>query len=386
MVFARNSRLAELAQTSIGSISSQIYRKILEILEQDIQQCKKVPNLPGTIVDVDDEINPTSLPQLRTDDLRDLFTNVTELTDAIGHAERSKINMAQFDHPKKRRRKDAPILDGDVKMADFDDQASPDESEGTEDNEGNVSGIETDPEDPDMWNEETDFDPNGPNSRKRKRSASPGDFPSPLRQHLLLLSNQPCKLLHHLPATSSTLESWAVDFHRLSHHLLISSIFQTITVRFGPLATRLIRILHQKGKLDEKSLAGFALINQKTMRALLTAMNRAGFLGLQEVPKGNDRQPSKMVFLWFFDVERCRQRMLDETYKAMTRVLQRIGVEREKVRGTLEKSERVDVQGREEEILSDEEKKALNEWRNKEERLLGELGKLDDMVAVLRDF
>ena len=386
MVLARNSRLAELARKSIGSMSSQIYTKILEILEQDIQQCKKGPDLPGTFVDVDNEINPRSLPQLRTDDLRDLFPDVSELTNAIGHAERSKINMAQFDHPKKRRRKEAPTLDGDVKMADVDDQASLDESEGTEDNESNVSGTETDPEDPDMWNEETDFDPNNPNSRTRKRSASPGDLPSPLRQHLFLLSNHPCRLLHHLPATSSTLESWAVDFHSLSHQLLVSSILQTITARFGSLATRLIRILHQKGKLDEKSLAGFALINQKTMRALLTAMNRAGFLGLQEVPKGNDRQPSKVLFLWFFDVERCRQRMLDETYKAMTRVLQRIGVEREKVSSTIEKSERVDVQGREEEILSDEEKKALNEWRTKEERLLGEIGKLDDMVAVLRDF
>lgn len=122
------------------------------------------------------------------------------------------------------------------------------------------------------------------------------------------------------------------------------------------------------------------------MRAVLTAMNRAGFLELQEVPKGNDRQPSKTIFLWFFDVERCRRRVLDETYKTMTRVLQRIGVERERVKDTVDKSERVDVQGHEEEMMTEAEKKALEEWRAKEEQLLGELGKLDDLVAVLRDF
>ena len=386
MVLERNSRLAELVSSSIGPITSRIYMKVLQILEADVQQCKEAPKLPGIIVDVDDKPNPRSLPQLRTDDLRHIFTDLPEMADAIGHVDKSKINMAQYDHPKKRRRKGAPILSGDIAMVEVEGQVSSDESEDAEEDEGNVSGVESDPDGPNEWDEEEAFDPNNSNSRKRKRSTSPKGFVSPLRQHLFLLSNQSCHLLHHLPAIWSVRESWSVDFQGLSHHLLTNSIFHTISNRFGPLATRLVRILHQRGKLDEKTLTSLGLINQKNMRAILTSMNRAGFLELQEIPKGNDRQPSKTIYLWFFDEERCRQRLLDETYKAMTRVLQRIGVEREKVKGTVEKSERVDVEGREEEILSEHEQKALKEWRAKEERLLGELGKLDDLVAILRDF
>jgi DNA-directed RNA polymerase III subunit RPC3 len=359
---------------------------MLHTLERDIRQCKQELHLPGTVIDVDEELNPYSLPKLRTDDLQAILTEVPGMADAIGHTDRSKINMARFDHPKKRRRKDPSIPNGDVQMAEVEGQASSDESEHGEDDKGNVSGVDSYPDNPNEWDEDMDYNPVDPVPRKRKRSASPKGPPSPLRQHLFLLSNQPNGFLHHLPASRTSRESWSVDFHGLSRHLLTNSLLHFITNRFGSLATRLVRILQERGKLDEKTLTSSGLLNQKTMRALLTAMNRAGFLELQEVPKGNDRQPSKTIYLWFFDDERCRLRVLDETYKTMTRVLQRIGVEREKVKGTVEKSERVDVQGREEEMLGEEEKKALKDWRAKEERLLGELGKLDDLVAVLRDF
>ena len=391
MVLERSNQFAELAKLSIGSVSSQIYRKVLESLEKDVQQCKSETKLARTILDVvdlDDEPEPRSLPQVRTEDLQQNFTNFPEMIDAIGSADQSKVNIAQYDHPKKRRRKLAATANVDIDMVDTDDQMSPDESDTAEDDEGNISGIEIDSDDPNEWNNDVAFNPNDPNSRKRKRKRGENSNgpPSPLRQHLFLLSSQSCKLLHHLPALRTTTESWSVDFDHLSRHLFTSAIFQTVTGRFGPLAGRLLRILHQKGKLDEKSLTSFALVGQKSMRALLTSMNRAGFLELQEVPKGNDRQPSKTIFLWYFDQERCRQRMLNDTYKAMTRALQRIGVEREKVRGTVEKSERMDVQGNEEGMLSDDEKRALREWRAREERLLGEIGKLDDFVALLRDF
>jgi len=385
-VLERNSRFVELARSSICSTSSHIYSNMLHMLEREIRQCKQESHLPGIVIDVDEELNPYSLPKLRTDDLQAILTEVPGMADAIGHTDRSKINMARFDHPKKRRRKDTSTPNGDVEMAEVEGQASSDESEHGEDDKGNISGVDSDPDNPNEWDEDMDYNPVDPVPRKRKRSASPKGPPSPLRQHLFLLSNQPNGFLHHLPASRTTRESWSVDFHGLSRHLLSNSLLHFITNRFGSLATRLIRILQEKGKLDEKTLTASGLINQKTMRALLTAMNRAGFLELQEVPKGNDRQPSKTIYLWFFDEERCRLRVLDETYKTMTRVLQRIGVEREKVRGTVEKSERVDVQGREEEMLGEEEKKALKDWRAKEERLLGELGKLDDLVAVLRDF
>jgi DNA-directed RNA polymerase III subunit RPC3 len=66
--------------------------------------------------------------------------------------------------------------------------------------------------------------------------------------------------------------------------------------------------------------------------------------------------------------------------------MRRVTVERDKLRGFLEKTERSDVKGNEERYLSEAELATLKGWRDKEALLLGEIGRLDELVAVLRDY
>ena len=77
--------------------------------------------------------------------------------------------------------------------------------------------------------------------------------------------------------------------------------------------------------------------------------------------------------------------LIEDTYKCMTRCLQRMKVERDKVKPTIEKSERTDVRGKEERLLAKAELAVLKGWRKKEEWLLGEVGRLDELIFVLRD-
>ena len=389
-----------LAEASIGTVTSQIYAAALRMLEDQLE-LKRRSLFSDDVNAVEDGPLPRELPQFSTADLNTeitfstdsnlkgvCFPGPTDIADSLGHADDKDLDLTAYDHRKKRRKKTAkPDTDDDSDHVKVDGFASPDEDESTDNNgDGNVSNVESDSEDQ-MASE--DYHPTKANPRKRRRSHSstpPKQALSPLTQHLLLLAHHPYKFLHHLPATLSSDESWSIDTHALSKHLLINSLTRTVTARFGPLAARLVRILLQKGKLDEKTLTTLSLMNQKTMRRLLSELNGDGFIELQEVPKDTQRAPMKTMFFWFFDEERCRKRVLDMTYKTMCRLLQRISVERAKVKDTVEKSERVDVQGHEDEFLGEGEKEALAGWRVKEERLLGELGRLDDLVAVLRDF
>ena len=70
----------------------------------------------------------------------------------------------------------------------------------------------------------------------------------------------------------------------------------------------------------------------------------------------------------------------------MSRTLQRIKFERDRLRDFLEKTERSDVKGHEEEYLTEPELELLRRWRAKEALLLAEVARLDDMVAVFRDY
>jgi len=206
------------------------------------------------------------------------------------------------------------------------------------------------------------------------------------RQNLLLLAEHPYRFATFYGKTHSTPERWSVNFSALSHRLRLIEIESTLLTRYGPESMRVIRILQEKGKLDEKAIAGLSLLNQRTMRSILNRMHEAGHVELQEIPRDTQRQPSRTMFLWFFDVERCRRKLLEETYKTMARCLQRVKAERELFQGVIDKAARSDVRGKEEEFLSVGERTALGKWRKNEERLLGELGRLDEMVAVLRDF
>lgn len=180
--------------------------------------------------------------------------------------------------------------------------------------------------------------------------------------------------------------SWAVEYRHLTRKLRHLEIERLVEARFGTVAVRVVRVLAAKGKLDEKRLQEISLMSSKDLRQILGQMAGAGFVDLQEVPRDAQRQPSRTIYLWFYDPDRVRVILIEDTYKTMARCLQRLRVERAKLKFLLEKTERTDVKGNEERYLSAAELETLKEWKDTEAMLLGEVGRLDDLVAVLRDF
>ena len=379
-VVARNSRLIELSERYIGKATSRVYAQLLSRLEGSLRRCNARPR-PFEAEDEDDSTN-LSLP-VSAHELSVVFRESVDLAGGLGRAAINKLDLTRYIHPKKRRRKTL-----------FDDHeaggggvASTDEDEDMDDIFENGNTSEAD-RDGDVMKGDADY-----GSEVKVENEDP--FPiyndersrmELIRQHLLLLAEHPLGFVDYIKRTPTKPEQWTVNFRSLARQLRQIELENTISARFGPGATRLVRIFLEKGKLDEKAITNIGLINQKLMRSILTAMHEAGHLELQEIPRDNARQPSRTMFLWYYDPERCRQKILEESYKAMARCLQRARVEKEAVQLTIDKANRTDVVGREDEYLGVDERTALSTWREKEERLLGEFGRLDDLVAVLRDF
>lgn len=376
-VVARNQRLVELAENCIGTATSKVYAEVLRKLEAKILQCKE----ETSPFEDPDERDLNSLPQVSTQDLAALLQHSTDFADTIGHASPNKVDLTVIDHPKKLRRKASADLDGandTIVVSDVDSDEDVDEDAQHSDNSDIVSDVDSLPSSLSVTSSsKTTTTPLAASNR--------GAF-STLRQHLLLLCENPHHFLHHLPRTSTIPEKWAVDFSALSTTLLKVTLAQTISARFGPLATRLVNILEARGKLDEKTLTALGLLNQKTMRSLLTAMHQSGYLQLQEIPRETNRQPSRTLYLWAWDADRARAKLLEECYATIARLIRRARVEREQVRETVEKASRTDVVGREDEFLGEGERRALEEWRAREERIWGEVGRLDEVVGIVRDF
>jgi hypothetical protein len=178
-----------------------------------------------------------------------------------------------------------------------------------------------------------------------------------------------------------------VDHVRLRNFLIRHEIINIAQARIGNLGVRMMRILMDKGRMDERMLQERGLFESKEMRRLLQKLHATGFIELQEVPKDQQRQPIRTIFLWFYEEERARKLLLEEVYKSMTRLYQRLQYEREQMKVTLEKIEKEDCEGREVEVLrlGEAEMIALGQLRMKEKWLMGEIMRLDDTVVLLRD-
>lgn len=396
-ILIRNQQLVDLVEESIGPATAKVYDELLHTAGPQLGNCKG--ELDCTVDDDDGEQKDfRNLPQVSSDDLGHLLHDLPDLADALGYADPSKINLYRLDHPKKVKRRRGSNQPNPDNEAVVDGSASPDESDGggSDDGKSDISGVEHD----------SDFSKGDDDYAKDRKHKTPDTTPdtspkmkepeSPLhalRQHLILLAEHPHKFLVPVGPSFTTPGSWIVPYPLLSRTLLQNALLKITTTRFGPLAGRLFRILSSTQtaqasppKLDEKTLVLLSLIPQKPMRTLLHSMHQAGHIELQELPKdGNQRRPGTTSFFWFFDAERMRKRVLEETYKSMGNLIRRAKVEKEAVKGVVEKSERTDVAGREEELLGEEELGALKDWKAREERIWGQVGRLDEIVAVLRD-
>ncbi|KAJ9665439.1 RNA polymerase III subunit C82 [Coniosporium apollinis] len=327
----RNQQLVTLAARFIGETTATVYETLLTLLEQKIPRCHDEYHEFE-----DEEAELKALPSI----------TLLQVTNALD-----------------------PELDLSAGIS-----LSQDLSNG-------VSGDNTpDPTDRDSIGNHI----NGVNGSGSSTPNTARDRMKYVEQHLKLLAEDPRKFI--LRSGSRGGGEWQVNFRQLTNKLVQFEIENTIMARFGSLAIRLVRILCDKGKLDEKAVANIGLLKQKDIRSTFTAMQEAGFVELQEVPKDAARQPSRTIFLWFFDQDRCRRVILAETYKAMARLIQRANVEKEKIQPLLDKAERTDVVGNEDRYLSAKERQTLRIWRSTEEKLLTQLGRQDDLVAILRDY
>ncbi|OAX80479.1 DNA-directed RNA polymerase III subunit rpc3 [Emergomyces africanus] len=327
-VALRNRRLVRLAEQHISRVTSQVYETLLDRIELKTPMCLK---------------QPARAPE---GEEGEQYSVAIPLHTILGDLD--------------------PDLDLSGSMAGADPQKS-----------SRSNGHDGDNDD----NEDDDHDEEDAATGKQNRNKN---RVYELEQHLSLLAQEPN--IFSTRSMHSGMITWAVEFRRLARRLRHLELERIIESRFGTIAVRVIRVLAAKGKLDEKRLQEISLMASKELRQVLARMEVAGFVDLQEVPRDAQRQPSRTMYLWFFNADRVASMVLEDTYKCMSRCLQRIGVERNKLKFFLEKTERTDVKGNEEKYLSPAELKTLKEWRDKEALLLGEVGRLDELVAVLRDY
>ncbi|KAF5584665.1 DNA-directed RNA polymerase III subunit RPC3 [Fusarium pseudoanthophilum] len=362
LVELRNQRLAALATEMLGEVTGEVYRTVLDLLTSDFSRCQSDPLL--------DEVTPGQQPAVTTIDIFEHLDENINVQNGIGKTPREKIDSQSAE----RIRETAPESDDDSddsdagppgrrKAFDIDDEVD----EWADDNhEGAAHGEQE--------------------NRVRFEDTTNGNETriSQMRRHLLLLAESKYPFIRHCGMYGRG--QWTVDFGRLVGKLREIELDAIIEQSHGRHGLRLTRILREKGKLDEKMLPAAALMKKGDVQGKMLAMQMAGIVDVQEVPKDSSRLANRTLFFWYFDKERTQTQALDDIYKAMLRCLQTLEVERHKERNILSFVERKDVQGKEEEVMTTEHYNKYNRHLGVQDKLLGQVMRLDELVSVLRDY
>lgn len=214
-------------------------------------------------------------------------------------------------------------------------------------------------------------------------SVTPVASLSPLElvnQHLRLLENCNIAFLRRVGDVNGG--EWFVPMADLIEDLQRFTFDDIVTELLGAPAARILRVVREYQKMDEKVLSQTSLLQSNELRIHTNNLEYFGFVDLQEVPRSNDRAPGRNIYLWFHRPTWAYTRLVEQLYGAMNKTYQRILDLRTRHKALLAKLTRVDVAGHEDELLTAQEKAELAEYSQAEQQLWAKQEQLDRHVRI----
>lgn len=353
LVYQRNADLVALCQRRLGPTPAAVYSHILKYLESQVFSCRQdTSSLVFSTLKVSQAI-PKEF------DLSSVWAEPDSTTSRL-NGKSAKVRM-----------KDRLDRMSDSELDSSDEEPQSGRHEADSDDEQFVIEDEKDQD------SEDDFDPDVQGQVGHDRINMVNRF-------LDLFAMDTFQFVRKVGTRAKG--EWQIDFKALGNVLKQLEIESVIQQKYGDLAPRLLRIVKDKIKVDEKQLSGIALLKQQDIRHVLTSLLGAGVLDLQEVPKRLDRQPNMTFFLWFHNQQRAISCLSQDLCRSIARVHQRLTYEMRSRQRLLDKSQRTDVRNKEAEYLSRGELQELRKIRNVEEKLLVQSARLSHSYSILADY
>ncbi|KUI58009.1 DNA-directed RNA polymerase III subunit RPC3 [Cytospora mali] len=364
----RNQQLVHVVSEMYGETTAEVYATLLEQLSKKISRCHSHPEIND-----DDEDFSQGL-RVSTNEIFDNLNPSLDVSTGVG-----KVGAKMTDRKSANRIYEVPpetekplIEEAEVEGEASSDEEEVEEANGHDMDDDDDEGVDVKPTTNGVNGSKVKFNDAGPAKLTRKEH---------FRQHLLLLCEGQHKFLRHC-----AMEQWTVDFEPLMRSLREMELDTVIERSVGQTGLRLVRILRRVGKMDEKTLPNLALMSKGDVQRLMLKMQMCGYVDMQEVPRDNNRTASRTLFLYWTDTTRCLDRLIDNTYKAMLRCLQRLEVERHMEQEVLDTVKRDDVRGREKEVMEGRFYNRFVRVSEVQEKLLAHVMRLDNLVGTLKDF
>ena len=359
----RTEQLTNLAKARIGILTSKVYECALQLIEQHSPDLRhSFLKISGLINDpVEEQAFVNSIENQLVDDKKIVF-NVKDLVKIAPKDLdlRNSILTHNFlkptFNPKKRVNDD--ISDTNPKKIK------------TEDGMNNLM-IDLDP---DVLENNLDFDMhNTDNSEPHSVSL--------INHHLKLLSSGVIPFLIEI-----TPGTYTVPYTDLMKYVKQCNYDTLIKTTLGLDSFRLLRCLKSLKLADEKTLANTILLKEKTVRNELFKLMNLNMIEIQEVPRSADRAASKTFYLFRHKEFSAYNFLYNSLTFCMADILLNIQQFKNDNKILLEKCEREDVKGNEEELLLESELKTLKNLQLREINNIGKFNRIKTLYEIFDNF
>ncbi|CAK9436520.1 uncharacterized protein LODBEIA_P10780 [Lodderomyces beijingensis] len=159
---------------------------------------------------------------------------------------------------------------------------------------------------------------------------------------------------------------YSIPFNRLTHQVKQFHYETLIKATLNEQAFRILRCIKQLKLADEKTIANAVLLKEKTVRNEIYALVKANVVEIQEIPRSLDRAASKTFYLFRYKEYHRFESLINSLIFDMAEIITNIVDFKAEHRILLDKCNRVDVEGHEEELLIESELQTLHGLQHRE--------------------
>lgn len=194
---------------------------------------------------------------------------------------------------------------------------------------------------------------------------------SAITQHLKLLSSGPLPFLKE-----SVTGKFFIPFSEIQRELQKATLYQYVKVVFGDDCYRVLSCIISENLLEERGLASRVLMKESDLRTIVQKLLNFQIIELQEIPKTQDRAAARTTFCYRHRYDICKNVIKNSIVYNMAEVLSMLEDLKLDNKVLLDKVEREDVKGKEEELLIKSELEQLKTFYDNEMKGLGQFMRL----------
>eukprot|EP00245_Coleochaete_scutata_P013284 TRINITY_DN5365_c0_g1_i1.p1 TRINITY_DN5365_c0_g1~~TRINITY_DN5365_c0_g1_i1.p1 ORF type:complete len:248 (+),score=55.87 TRINITY_DN5365_c0_g1_i1:106-744(+) len=140
-----------------------------------------------------------------------------------------------------------------------------------------------------------------------------------IRSSLIQMSSDSTRVV-----TKESIGSYVINMQNVIEEVRLREVEGMLVQKYGMPGCRIFRLLILKKRLEQKQIGEMAMIPIKDTRELLYNLFKDEYVQLQEISKTADKAPSRTFYLWYVNLAKVMEKVLNNMFHGASNLRQRL--------------------------------------------------------------